>query len=418
MTRVLLFCAAWLFVFNLGTGTGAFAGERTGPKKLLVKATATSTCADGCVGTAQVLNVLFATPPLTYQWSNGANTSGVSGLCAGAYTVTVTDAAGNTGKKTLMVSNAGSTPIVATESLNTCPGACNAAILAIPSGGLAPYNYLWNNGSTSFAIDNVCAGTYSVTVTDANGCQTVKQTTVTEDLSSLEVYTSDVPLGGATYDCYQSCDQVYLSAIGADGVEPYSYLWSNGETTDVAWNACPGNAYIVTVTDANGCTGSDYRIIGNLLPLTLPVPASCGSCDGYIQVADGGGTPPYSYAWSTGAVTNVGMLSGLCPGDYTVTVTDAQGCIAVKQATVLSSCRMIESEPTNVAVQVYPNPFTNELNIVFTLPANEYVTIELYSVLGQQISTLYKGHSEANVSENVSVGLSGFADGIYIYKLQ
>jgi hypothetical protein len=168
-----------------------------------------------------------------------------------------------------------------------------------------------------------------VTVTDANGCTANAAATVTEPAAALAasaVATDVLCFGAAT-------GTVDLTVTGGTG--PYSYLWSNGATTEDLTGLVAGS-YSVTVTDANGCTANAAATVtepAQLVATESHTPTCLGTPDGAIDLTVAGGTAPYSYLWSNGATTE--DLTGLVAGLYSVTVTDANGCIANAAATIV-----------------------------------------------------------------------------------
>ena len=273
------------------------------------------------------------TPPFTYMWDDPANTFGedVFNLSAGEYHVTVVDANGCSAIDTV---NIGQPPpmncvIIETQS-PSCMGASNGILTAMASGGTPGYSYVWSTGATTSSIYNVGAGTYSVTITDYNGCTCSKTVTVVNPTNINCAITINKHVS-----CYGGSDGK-LTASASGGTAPYSYMWSNGEITAMNSNLSAGS-YTVTVTDANGCTCIQSATITEPIELecwvTINQNIDCyGANTGKLTVTAGGGTPGYSYQWSNGA--NTPMISNLLAGTYTVTVTDANNCICIKSMTL------------------------------------------------------------------------------------
>ncbi len=284
-------------------------------------------CNGSCDGTA-LAQASGGTPPYSYSWNNGQNTQMAVGLCAGTYTVTVTDANGCTAIQNITLTN----PPALSASVNVtnalCDGVCDGSATAIPGGGTAPYAYLWSNGQTTQTASNLCPGNYTVTVTDANGCFVTLNVTITAPQPLLDNTTITPANCGL-------CDGS-ATANPSGGSGNYSYLWSNGQTTQTASNLCAG-ILTLQITDNNtGCIGNYTVIINNAGGPTLNLVTqdeSCqGQCNGSATVSPAGGTPPYTYIWSNGQTTQT--ATGLCAGNYTVTVTDAMGCITIEAFTI------------------------------------------------------------------------------------
>ena len=183
-------------------------------------------------------------------------------LSSGLYTVTVTDAAGCTAQKTFMLSN--STLISATSILkHTTCNQITGSIDITPSGGIAPYTFLWSTGATTEDIQNVGAGTYSVTITDAAGCSTKKNYTLRVNTTlTLSGIVKPVSCLG------DNSGGVDLSIFG--GTPPYAINWADGPTTEDRTGLVAGT-YTVTVADATGCSvQANYTISVSYTHLTLP----------------------------------------------------------------------------------------------------------------------------------------------------
>ena len=301
----------------------------TVPAAVSLLATATrrnATCAGSATGSI-MLAVSGGTAPYSYRWSNGATTQNLSGLAAGSYSVTVTDAGGCTGTTTTTITEPAALRLSLGAPRPSCFGGASGGVEAAVSGGTMPYSYLWSNGATTANLSGVAGGTYTVTVTDANGCTASGSATIAEStqLTALASKT-DATCAGA------SNGTITLSLSG--GTAPYRYLWSNGATTQNLQGLAPGT-YTVTVTDANGCTATCGATVGrptSLLASARATGARCAGGLGSVALTASGGTAPLTYLWSNGATTQ--NLSGVAAGLYSVTVTDANGCTATASATV------------------------------------------------------------------------------------
>ncbi|HEX6223070.1 MAG TPA: hypothetical protein VFZ52_01585 [Chryseolinea sp.] len=277
-----------------------------------------ATCSSANDGQMDVV-VQDGAPPFVYSWSNGANTSSAQNLAAGKYSVTIKDANGNV--LTLSDEITSSPPIAITGTvLNpACSGAANGSVDVSATGGTGTLTYAWSNGSTEQDLSGVTSGVYTVKVTDAAGCFAEKSFALTN--GALIAVQSSLT--------HPSCTQINggIDITPTTGVAPYSYLWSNGSTTQDLQNVAAGN-YTVKVTDALGCSVERlYTLrINNTLALTYVVtPTSClGDNSGAINLTVSGGTAPYTIVWADGVTTE--DRSGLIAGNYKVTVTDAAGC--------------------------------------------------------------------------------------------
>jgi uncharacterized repeat protein (TIGR01451 family) len=320
------------------------------PTTLEIDLTATVLTDADCNGAATGsidLVVTGGTLPYTYLWSTGATSEDLSGLTAGTYTVTVTDAQGCTDEATFTIDEPTTLEIDIDATVLTdadCNGAATGSIDLVVTGGTLPYTYLWNTGATSEDLNGLTAGTYTVTVTDAQGC-TDEATFTIEEPTTLEIDITATVLTDA--DCNGSATGA-IDLVVTGGTTPYTYLWSTGATSEDLTGLTAGT-YTVTVTDAQGCTDEATFTIDEPTTLEIDIDATVltdadcnGSATGAIDLVVTGGTTPYTYLWNTGATSE--DLSGLTAGTYTVTVTDAQGC--TDEAT------FIITQPDAVAIDV------------------------------------------------------------------
>lgn len=263
------------------------------------------------------------TPGYTYLWSNGQTTASLLNAPGNTYNVTVTDSRGCTAV------NGGTINSPALLSLNIalfnnpfCNGTSSGAVLVTANGGVAPYTYLWSNTATSEDIDSVPAGTYTVSVTDANGCQqTISQTLTNPAAITSTVTSTNVSCAGA--------NDGTASITAGGGTPPFTYLWSDFLTTP-AVTGLAGGTYYVIATDHNGCQQRDSVVISEPAALVVAASTTDVSCfnanDGTATLTVTGGTVPYGFLWSNGATTQ--NLTNLAGGQYCVTATDANHCTA------------------------------------------------------------------------------------------
>ncbi|GIV33136.1 MAG: hypothetical protein KatS3mg031_0671 [Chitinophagales bacterium] len=296
------------------------------------------------------LTTTGGTAPYTWQWNTGATTEDISGLSAGTYIVTITDADGYVDVDTFVLTQPNSIGIGGSITHVSCFGGNNGAVSTSVSGGIAPYTYAWSTGATTANISGRIAGTYTVTVTDLNGCTASSPFTITQPAqltASLDVTNVST--------CFGSSDgSINLTASG--GTAPYTYNWADipGTNDPEDRSVLSAGTYSVTVTDSKGCTASANATVTQPPPLggsTTQVNVACnGAATGSIDLTPTGGTPPYSYAWTNGATTQ--DISGLIAGSYTVTVTDARGCTITRSATITQPATLTTSE-THVNVYCY-----------------------------------------------------------------
>jgi PKD repeat protein len=293
-------------------------------------------CNGACNGSANVVGG-GGTSPYTYAWSNTQTSATATGLCAGTYNVTVRDANNCSAITSVTVTQ----PTALSASASSVSAHCNqsdGSASASASGGTPPFSYVWSSGQHTQNITNVTSGTYTVTVTDANGCTAVANTVVgnfaggTATIATL-IYAS----------CNGVCDGS-TSVSMAGGTTPYTYLWSNGATSSSVSGLCEA-MYTVTVTDAAGCTATAMADVKAPSPLTLTFvinDINCsGQCTGQISVTPSGGTPSYTYAWSNSVTLPAN--SNLCSGNYMVTVNDSHGCSVTGSRTISTIPPMVLS---------------------------------------------------------------------------
>ncbi len=314
---------------------------------LVVDATSTNvTCSANCDGTAQAMAV-GGTAPYTYVWSNGDTTMNITGLCGGSYTVTVTDSKGCSGTNSVFINANPLLEVTVTPTPVNCFAGSNGTATTNVTGGLAPYTYLWSNGATTADLQGLVAGTYAVTVTDANGCVNNGSAIVTQPADSLDGTTSSTPVS-----CIGGTDGT-ASVVATGGTAPYTYAWSTTptRTTATITGLRVGN-FTVTITDSKGCIIVRTVTVTGVPPLTIgsvPTAVLCnGGNTGSINLTINGGTPGYTFQWSNGATTE--DISGLTAGNYNVTVTDANGCVATAGVTVQEPQPLVATAtPVNIA---------------------------------------------------------------------
>ena len=284
-------------------------------------------------GTATA-NASGGTLNYSYLWSSGGQTTATAtGLISGTHTVTVTDGEGCVTTATAIITEPAPIAISFANQVNvSCFGGNNASISSVVSGGTPNYTYNWMPGaSTGANASSLAAGTYTLTVTDANNCTANNTVTITEPLAPLTV-TSTISNVSCTGGSNGS-----VTAIPAGGTAPYTYIWNpSGQTTITATGLTAG-VYTVTVTDNLNCTTTGTYTVTEPLPLATtltPSNISCfGGSDGGITSAVSGGTVPYTYLWSGAGGTNPDA-SGLPIGTYSLTVTDNLNCVLTTTITL------------------------------------------------------------------------------------
>nr|WP_321485466.1 T9SS type A sorting domain-containing protein [uncultured Draconibacterium sp.] len=285
-------------------------------------------------------SVTGGTAPYTYVWSNGATTASIVGVAAGTYDVNITDANGCTDQASVTITEPATLVASGVVDANvSCNGETDGGATASATGGTAPYTYVWSNGATTASIVGVVAGTYDVTITDANGCTDQASVTITEPATLV---------ASGVVDANVSCNGLSdggATASATGGTVPYTYVWSNGATTASIVGVAAGT-YDVNITDANGCT--DQASVTITEPATLVASGvvdanvSCnGLSDGGATASATGGTVPYTYVWSNGATT--ASIVGVVAGTYDVNITDDNGCTDQASVTITEPATLVAS---------------------------------------------------------------------------
>lgn len=280
------------------------------------------------------VSVYGGVPPYSYEWSNGSTQQNVYGVPAGTYTVTITDAVGCIHEDQAVVTEPETLISITDAELQhiSCYGMSDGHIDISVIGGTPAYTYYWSNGASVQDLHGIPAGSYTVTITDANGCFLISTYVIEQpDQLMLTLDSRDVR-------CYAgNTGSIDLTVEG--GTEPYTIEWSNGATTEDLSELYAG-FYIVTVTDDHGCVEYAMAEIRQpALPLHAeiePINVRCyGEGNGVCDLNVFGGTPPYYYSWNTGAISE--DIENLVPGFYAVTVTDENGCVSYDTASIYQS---------------------------------------------------------------------------------
>jgi gliding motility-associated-like protein len=325
------------------------------------------------------------TSPYTYLWSNGATTEDISGLDAGTYTVTISDANGCTTNTQVtvetIISDITVTPVVTNTTCTASLGAINITV----SGGTSPYTYLWSNGATTEDISGLDAGTYTVTITDANGCST----NLPFSIAANTVFIVATPVVTNT-TCTASIGAINITVSG--GSSPYTYLWNNGATTPNISGLAAGT-YTLIITDANGCASNIPFTIGtNNIPIIAT--ADTVACSNQLPFTwnniniNAEGSYPFTTQGTAGCDSTITLnvkvnsisrsttIDSTCAnqpytwngntyttsGSYSVTLTNAAGCDSI--ATLI-----LNVKPIPILIVNDPPPVCEPLTINLTAPA-------------------------------------------------
>ncbi|BFM41424.1 hypothetical protein CFS9_00650 [Flavobacterium sp. CFS9] len=290
-------------------------------------------CNAGTTGSATV-TVSGGTGAYTYSWApSGGSAATASNLVAGTYTVTIKDANLCTITKTFTITEP--TAITATTSQTNvlCKSGTTGSATVTPTGGTGAYTYSWApSGGSAATASNLAAGTYTVTIKDANLCTITKTVTITEPAAALTATTSQTNVS-----CNAGTNGSATVTVSG-GTGAYTYSWApSGGSAATASNLAAGT-YTVTIKDANLCTITKTFTITEptvLTATTSQMNVGCGGDNtGSATVTVSGGTPAYTYLWSPSGGT-AATASNLTAGTYTVTVTDANSCTISKSVTII-----------------------------------------------------------------------------------
>lgn len=356
------------------------------------------------------------TAPYTYTFSGGAqsNTTGTfTGLQGGTYTVTATDANNCSGTTTATVTTTAPT-INSTVGNNTANTLCvggNGAFSISAGGGSSPYTYAITGSSNSTGnFSNLAAGTYTVTITDANSCPGTATVTVANNPPTLTVTSSTTP----DTLCNGNSGGFALSTTGGSG--PYNYAFGGSTNTTGSFGNLAGGSYTVSVTDANGCTATQsVTVATQTATVTLTTSstnaASASSPTGSATATPAGGSAPYTYTWSNAQTTQT--ATNVLPGTYTVTAVDANGCSATGSVTVSFNSGIADNTEIK-SLNVFPNPASTTLNINATFAQTSEVVIEVVNTNGAKVLSVNAGRTDA-INEMLDV--RNLSKGVYHLRL-
>ncbi|MBK9016944.1 MAG: SprB repeat-containing protein [Saprospiraceae bacterium] len=321
----------------------------------LPSATGSSLACNGDQNGTIEFTALGGVPPYQFDWANQDNsvsgsgfimTDGqvmvLSGLPGGQYSIHLSDIAFDT---TVLVQIIEPTKLTATANSVvdvTCFGDCDGSIDLGITGGTPPYLVNWSNGNTTPNLTGLCAGTYQVTVTDANGCTVILDENIQQPPQFTATATEE-----QTVSCFQGSDGKAKVMTSQNAT---SILWSNGMTTSTI-SGLTGGTYSVTATNSAGCTATASIVIAApTAPVSVVISQTQGvACEGdntgILQAVSSGPGSNFSFLWSNGG--NQPTAADLVAGNYSVTVTNENGCSASASATL--------TEPTQITATATPN---------------------------------------------------------------
>jgi len=376
-----------------------------------------TSCNGGSDGSATA-SASGGTSPYTYSWSTAPTQTTITatGLMSGSYTVTITDANGCTGTSAVTITE----PTAITINISTIPATCgnnDGSATASVSGGAPSYNYNWSSGQTTATANNLTAGSYTITITDASGCT---------QTSAVIIINSNGPTGSIIAQTNVSCfggSDGSATADATGSTPPYTYIWNTSPAqTGATATGLSSGMYNVTIADAGGCIGiaivaitEPSAVTASATPLSN---ASCSTCcDGTASSSASGGTTPYIYGWSTSPVQNTVTATGLCASSiYTVCITDANGCSSCDTVLIpFSSPTGIQLSVIGNQLSVYPNPANDYLFIDGITSSSEKLEVNVVNIFGQ---TMMRNYFDVNGKFSEKINTENLPAGIYFIEIK
>ena len=321
--------------------TASASGTANQPSQLTASISKTDVLCNGASNGTATVTVDGGNAPYQYNWSNGGSDLEITGLTTGNYSVTVSDSNGCSTTLETTIDQPDALTATVSASTIACNGETTNATVAV-NGGTTPYTYLWSDNAdrNSNMATGITAGTYGVTVTDANGCTVASSVTIDDPaLLTVSLSADDILCNGRT---------TTVTATPNGGASPYSYAWQGNSSTSSNLSGVGAGDYNVTVTDNNGCTATASTTVSQPDQLTASIDKTdvlCnGESNGTATVTVDGGTPPYQYNWSNGGSDT--EITGLTIGTYSVTVSDSNGCSTTLETTI--------GQPNTLTAEITP----------------------------------------------------------------
>ncbi len=381
---------------NIGSGTG-----------LNISSSVTSPSCPGEFDGAINISVSGGTSPYTFEWTRGGTVvsteEDLNNVAAGTFVVKVTDAGGLEGTREVILNEP--TGVQITNATIVEGTGADGSIALTVSGGATPLNFSWSNGATTRDIAGLAFGTYGLTITDANNCSLDTSFNVGAGELMVSVNVDQVSCNGE--------GDGMASAVATGGMSPYTYSWSNGESSRNITGLGPGS-YSVTVTDGAGATATGSRDITepNQLVVNVESTPSPDGNQGTALAQVSGGTEPYTYRWNdSNPPSTTRLIINLAQGSYSVLVTDANGCQAQAMADIGES-----DVPCFSARQVM-TPNGDGRNDEFDLACVDGTDNEL-QVFNRQGELVYETSNYSNDWQGIDRGGDELEDGAYFWVLR
>lgn len=329
----------------------------------------------------------------------------------------VTDQSGNTGVCSFTVTVSDSIKVVPTSVPASCSATCNGSVSLVITGGNAPVLVSWSNGETGVTIDSLCSGNYDATLTDASGCTVVQSATLIVEDTEAPALTcpADMAAGACnpvvTFTLPQILDNCpivlpnisLVAGLASGSTFPVGVTTQTYQYTDAGDNEAQCS-FTITVNPALGLT----------VDQVTNDPGNTGS--GSISITVTGGGAPYTYAWTFNgqAFASTEDLSNLLPGQYAVTVTDANGCTVVNTAITVSNT-VAATEPENdLSWSLYPNPASTEVYLKVNDAIQGDLRLDIFDATGRW---LQQQEIQVSGTEPARIALDGLPDGLLMFRL-
>ena len=340
----------------------------------------------------------------TFLWNTGAITEYISGLAAGTYRVTATDELGCTAISTTEITSPTQLTLFIAANQPSANGIDDGSASAFVNNGTAPYSYIWSNQETTSSVSNLTPGVYSVTVVDANGCQSIAQTEIISPEPDCLDFAVSIGANDYSDPRCPGTNTGYITANPVSGVAPFEFKWSTGAQVQTIGNL-PAGTYFITITDGTGCVAISAQTLVGTAPIvitpTVQNATGLNMPNGEVALQVNGGTSPYRAKWSNGLD---GLnVTGLVPGAYNVTITDANDCNKTRQVIVDSEAEDC-SDFSDVLWQSQNIECSNENDgAIILLPQGGQAPFTYQWSNGassQSISNLFAGNYTVTVVDN------------------
>ncbi|MBK6484999.1 MAG: T9SS type A sorting domain-containing protein [Chitinophagaceae bacterium] len=361
---------------------------------------------------------------VTYQWSDGATSEDRTDLVPGVYTVTAEDDECSK-TSTFTISEPVALGLSGSALDVTVVGGSDGSIDITVSGGTGSYSYSWNDGSTDEDRNNLAAGTYTVTVTDENGC-TIQESFIVNDVEC----TITVDAGADDSKCHN--DPTSLYAVSSDPNATFSWSPASGvDNPNIAnpvTNVTQTTTFTVTVTGSNGCVASDEVTITayKLVKAKIEIYPNTPSCEAPCLKLFTKNNPNYSYEWRLNGQPIVGAADkntycACVSGDYSVHVTDlVSGCMHTSKKFVVVIAPKMEDGNKDVptkemSLNVWPNPATDNLNITVSNGSDGSVKVQLLDVFGREI--MLNELNGSRYEQTITWNMNDLSNGVYFVRV-